>query len=225
MRVAPLSASDLAPARGAQATLVNMISGRDVASATLAELRRGERGSFLLDVQALARSTDTPRRPRVVPDAPAWCRVFDVVRGSETEIAHFGGAPGDPRSAAARILSAGAGEVLATRGERGSVRYVLAGGELQRAEVAAVPCRAPVDPTGCGDSFLSGVCAGRILGLSALESLRLGSFVASRVLALAGLEALAALRTIRREALDYEPAWSSVFAEGPGARRPPPGSR
>lgn len=216
MRVPPLSIADLAPARGAEAVLVNMISGRDVASETLAELRSSEHGPFFLDVQALARSADTPRRPRVVPDAPQWSRLFDVVRGSETEISHFGGTPGDVSRAADRILESGAGEVLATRGERGAVRFVAEGGAVRRTEIPAVRCGVPADPTGCGDSFLSGVCAGRKLGLSGEDAVRLGALVASKVVALVGLEELVALRSIRREAVEYEPKWSPVFAD----RRP-----
>lgn len=212
MCVAPLSLEDLAPARGAEAVLVNMISGRDVACATLEELRRGERGRFFLDVQALARSTHTPRRPRVVPDGAGWSRLFDVVRGSETEIAHFGGTPGDVAAAAERILAAGGGEVLATRGERGGTRFVHENGRLRRTEYVAVRCATPADPTGCGDSFLSGVCAGRVLGMAEDESVKLGALVASRVVALAGLEALVALGSIRREAVAHEPKWSTFFS-------------
>ncbi|MFN8177255.1 MAG: carbohydrate kinase family protein [bacterium] len=213
MRVAPLSEEDLAAARGAEAVLVNMISGRDVPLETLTSFRRGERGRFLFDVQALARTAETPRASRIVPDAPGWSRLFHVVRGSETEIGYFGGTPGNVEAAAERILAAGAGEVLATYGERGAVRYVRGEGGLRRSETPAVRCDAPADPTGCGDSFLSGVCAGGLLGLSPEDAVRLGALVASRVVGLAGLESLVALRSIRHEALAHEPAWAAFFGD------------
>jgi sugar/nucleoside kinase (ribokinase family) len=213
MRVAPLAAQDLAAARGAEAVLVNMISGRDVACETLASFRRAERGRFLFDVQALARTADTPRASRIVPSSAEWSRLFHVVRGSETEIAYFGGVPDHVEQAAERILAAGAGEVLATYGERGAVRFVRSEGGLRRSAIPAVRCEAPADPTGCGDSFLSGVCAGGILGLSPEDAVRLGALVASRVVGLAGLESLVALREIRREAVAHEPAWAPFFGE------------
>jgi sugar/nucleoside kinase (ribokinase family) len=217
MRVAPLSLEDLAAGRGARAWLVNMISGRDVDVETVAALRLEERGLFLLDVQALARTADTPRAPRVVPDAAAWSRGFHVVRGSETEIAHLGGAPADVAAAARTILRAGAGEVLATRGGDGVVRFVREGEEIRATETPAAPCEAPVDPTGCGDAFLSAVCAGRVLGLAPEESVRLGTFVAARVLGLSGIESLVALRDLRAEALAFEPRWARAWGRSPRA--------
>lgn len=209
-RVAALDEADLAPARGARAWLVNMISGRDLTAETLGRLRARENGLFLLDIQALARTTDTPRRSRTVPEFAAWSRLFHVVRGSEVEVAHFGGSPGDPGAAAARILAAGAGEVLATRGERGARRWtssVPGGPAAQESAFPAVACPRPVDPTGCGDAFLSAVCAGRVLGLAPEEAVRLGTYVGSRVLGLSGLESLTALRDLRAEAAAFEPRW------------------
>ena len=213
-RVAPLTASDLAAGAGARAWLVNMISGQDVACATLAELRRRESGLFLLDIQALARSADTPRRPRRVPDFRAWSGLFGIVRGSEVEVAHFGDAPGDLAAAARSVMAAGAQEVVATRGAAG-LRWWTAG-SATAVEVPAVACPRPVDPTGCGDSFLSAVCAGRMLGMGPLDSLRLGTFVASRVLGLSGLAALGGLRHLREEVLHFEPRWSRFWDSGPG---------
>ncbi len=215
MRVRALDDADLGAGRGALAWLVNMISGADVAVDTLARVRAGERGRFLLDIQALARTPDTPRRPRIVADFAAWSRLFHVVRGSEAEVSCFGGAPGDVRAAARRILDAGAAEVIATRGERGARAWASGPDGPQEISVPAGPCDRPVDPTGCGDAFLSAVCAGRVLGLDARESLRLGAFVGSRVLGLSGLASLIALRDLREEALQHEPAWRRAWEEGP----------
>ena len=212
-RVSPLTESDLAAGCGARAWLVNMISGQDVALATLDCVRRRETGLFLLDIQALARTTDTPRRSRRVEDFRSWSGLFHVVRGSETEVAHFGDAPGDVAAAARHVLAAGAMEVVATRGEHG-LRW-WAKGNADAVEVPAVPCRRPLDPTGCGDAFLSAVCAGRMLGLTPADSLRLGAFVGARVLGLAGLAALAELRHLQEEVLEYEPRWSAHWHAGP----------
>jgi sugar/nucleoside kinase (ribokinase family) len=207
MRVPPLGDADLQAARGGVACLVNMTSGRDVEREVLARFRAAERGLFVLDVQALARTRGVPRAPRLVPDFESWSAIFPIVRGSESEIAHFGGDVEDVAASAGRILDAGAREVIVTRAELGGSCYRTERGARTRIDYGAVPCARPVDPTGCGDTFLSGVCAARVLGFPADESLRLGAFVASRVIGLAGLEELCALRTIVDEAIAFEPAW------------------
>jgi ribokinase len=205
MRVATLSEEDLAPLDGAEAVLVNMISGRDVRRTALARRRERSRGRFFLDVQALARSLTTPRRSRVVPDGPEWARVFHVVRGNDEEIAHLGGAPGDVRAAAGRLLAAGAEEVLATHGTAGATRFVTGSAGLEAEQYPAFPCGKPVDPTGCGDSFLAAVVAAHVLGLPPGAGVRLGAFVAARVAGLSGLDSLEALDGIRRQASSVVP--------------------
>lgn len=201
LRVPALSGSDLAGAEGAAAVLVNMISGRDVERPALAALRAGSDGLFLLDVQALARTLETPRRPRSVPDWEQWCSLFDVIRGNEEEIAHFAGAGADVEQAPGRILGAGCAEVLVTRGERGSRRVARTPSGPLGEDLPAFPTEAgPVDPTGCGDAYLSGVCAARLLGAAPEDAPWLGAWVAAEVVTLSGLEALAALRGCRARA-------------------------
>jgi sugar/nucleoside kinase (ribokinase family) len=200
-RVSPLVPKDLAGIESARAVLCNMISGRDLESATMRVFRECSPGLFLLDIQALVRSAERPRRTRPVSGWREWCPLFDVVRGNEIEVASFCDARGDLDEAVRRILDAGAGEVLVTRGAAGSSRMTLSGGQVAVEEVPGVPCEGAIDPTGCGDAYLAAVCAGRVLGLAPGVAPHLGSFVASRVAALRGLEELAALRGIREEAV------------------------
>jgi sugar/nucleoside kinase (ribokinase family) len=221
MRVAALSPDDLLGTIPARAVLVNMISGRDITPETLAAIRRRSGAHFLLDVQALARTFDTPRRPRIVPHREEWCRLFDVVRGNEEEIAHFGGVPEDATAAAERILRSGVGQVITTRGEKGSWHAVLVDDRLAVVDVPPDPWEPTKDPTGCGDSFLAGVCAGRVVGMSPAAAVRLGSFTAGKVAALSGLESLGALRGIGEEAARRDPEWAALAlrfgpSEGPG---------
>jgi len=210
MRVSPLEPRDLRGAAAARVLLVNMISGRDVGRETLAGLRRASAATFLLDVQALARTFDSPRRPRVVRHREEWCRLFDVVRGNEEEIAYFGGHPDDPVAAAERILADGVSEVIATRGEQGAWHATRRGSRVEVVTVPPDPWAPAQDPTGCGDAFLAGVCVGHVLGLSPLEAARLGSYTAARVAALSGLESLLALRGIGGEAAARDPAWATL---------------
>jgi sugar/nucleoside kinase (ribokinase family) len=212
LRVAPLSPADVAGAAGAEAVLVNMISGRDLSPGTVAGLRARSRARFLLDVQALARTADAPRRPRVVPDRDAWCASFDLVRGNADEIVSFGGAR-ELRESVRRILAAGPAEVLATLGDEGSLRAVAArgrGGEPALTTIPAFPAPGAVDPTGCGDSYLSGVCAAAALGVAPEDAPLLGAWTAAQVAALSGLDALAALRGGRERAAQDEPRLAAL---------------
>jgi sugar/nucleoside kinase (ribokinase family) len=224
-RVPPLVPKDLAGIEGAHAILLNMISGRDLTPATVRVFRECSTALFLLDVQALVRSAERPRRTRPVSGWQEWCPLFDVVRGNEVEIAHFCDSAGDLDAALQRILDAGAGEVLATRGALGSVRATLERkrldgarshngrpreGRLHIEEIPAVRCERPLDPTGCGDAYLAGVCAARLLGLEPDVAPHLGSYVASRVVGLRGLTELGALRGIREEAAGADPRFAGL---------------
>lgn len=215
MRVAPLSDPDLAPLLDAEAVLVNMISGRDVDRDTMTRFRARTRARLFLDVQALARSLDAPRRSCVVPDGLAWASTFHVVRGNAEEIAYLGGVPGDPDEAAGRLLAAGAEEVLATRGGAGVTRFAQGSTGTRSRDFPAFACPHPVDPTGCGDSFLAGVVAAHLLGLPPEGGVRLGVYVASRVAGLSGLDALEALDGIREEAAAIVPGLRGSGRGGP----------
>jgi sugar/nucleoside kinase (ribokinase family) len=209
-RVPPLVPEDLAGIESARAILVNMISGRDLTPATVRVLRECSPALFLLDVQALVRSAEKPRRTRAVDGWQEWCPLFDVVRGNDLEIRHFCDSPDSLGEALRRILEAGAGEVLATRGAAGSLRATLEKGRVRAEEVPGVRCERPLDPTGCGDAYLAGVCAARVLGLAPDIAPHLGSYVASRVVALRGLAELAALRGIREEAAAADPRFAPL---------------
>ncbi|MGQ0722444.1 MAG: PfkB family carbohydrate kinase [Candidatus Eiseniibacteriota bacterium] len=196
MNVAPLDERDLRGVSEADAVLVNMISGRDLSLETLARVRAASKGLFLLDVQALARTADSPRRPRSVPEWRRWCAAFDVVRGNEVEIASFPGAA-DSREGMRRILEAGPEEVLATSGVRGSARATRRDGVEHLERIPAFPAPGAEEPTGCGDAYLSGVCAGRLLGVAAGDAPWLGSWIAARVAGLSGIAQLTGLRGLR----------------------------
>jgi sugar/nucleoside kinase (ribokinase family) len=200
MRVAPLSTDDLRGVDSACAVLVNMISGRDVELAVLRSVRAQAKAPWFLDVQALARAPESPRRPRQVPHWREWAALFDIVRGNETEIPWFAAMPGEIRAAMQAILEAGAREVILTRGKLGSLRGVLQNGRTVIEEIPAYPASATEEPTGCGDAYLAAVVAGRLLGLDPSASCHLGSWTAARVAELTGLASLGALVGLRERA-------------------------
>jgi sugar/nucleoside kinase (ribokinase family) len=225
LRVAALDESDLGGVIGARAVLVNLISGRDLSRETLAAIRARTPGPFFLDVQALARTLDSPRASRLVPDWREWVALFDVVRGNEEEIAWFGGRPGDPLAAARRIRAVAGAEVLVTRGARGAWRLPAAPeaptdpGEPPIEEIPAFRSAPGSDPTGCGDAFLAGVVAARVLGADPAVAAGLGAFVAGEVAGLSGLDSLGRLRGVRARAAAAMPA----LVDPRDRREAPPG--
>jgi sugar/nucleoside kinase (ribokinase family) len=188
-----------------------MISGRDVERETLSRVRSQSRGRFFLDIQALARTLESPRTARSIPDWKEWALLFHTVRGNESEVGSFAGCPGDPDQAALRILEVGAEEVLVTRGAEGSRRFSRGGpaGVIEEV-IDAVPRGGPVETTGCGDAYDAAVCAGRALGLGGLDAARFGSFVASEVAGVFGLEGLRDLRGIRSRAARFDPRFARL---------------
>lgn len=209
LRVGPLVSADLAPLASASLVLVNMISGGDVSVDVLRSLRRESSARFVLDVQALARTTDVPREPRSVSNWREWAGVFDVIRGNELEIGWFpAAAAGDVGAAVPALLGAGCEAVIVTRGARGATLWE-GGRQIDFGAEPAVPRL--LDPTGCGDSFLSGVAAALVSGRELPLAMELGVAVSSRVAGLRGLRELASLRdSVRRD------AWARGLLDPPG---------
>ncbi len=220
LRVPPLFGEDLRGVEEADVVLVNMISGRDVDRDALAGLRARSRARFLLDVQALARTLESPRRPRAVPEGRRWAELFHTVRGNEAEIAALAGlgtgeaSRDDAARAAAVILSCGPSEVFVTRGEAGSVRFTNGARGLRAQNIEAVPRPGEVDSTGCGDAYDAALAAGACFGLDGFDAGRLGSFVGSEVAGVRGLEGVRALRGLRERAVDFDPRFAVVGRRG-----------
>jgi len=152
-------------------------------------------------------------------------------------IAFGGGA--DLEDSLRRVLAAGPAEAIATLGEGGSLR-AFRSGEIAFQRIPAFPAPPPIDPTGCGDSYLSGLCAAAALGAVPADAPLLGAWTAARVAAVSGLEALVTLRGGRDRAARDEPRLAALAAcaaadpaadpaaGSPGARSPsaaPRGSR
>lgn len=210
LRVPPLSEEDLRGAQKASVILVNMISGQDVDRETFARLRSGSSARFFLDIQALARTLTSPRTSRSIPEWREWTALFHTVRGNEKEVASFAGCPGNPETAARRILEAGAEEVLVTRGAEGSRRFSNVTGAIREETIDAVPRSGPLETTGCGDAYDAAVCAAWMFGLSGDDAARFASFVGSEVAGVFGLEGLRQLRGIRARAARFDARFASL---------------
>ncbi|WP_426517554.1 carbohydrate kinase family protein [Diaminobutyricibacter sp. McL0618] len=103
----------------------------------------------------------------------------DAFFPNDAEAMRLTGEP-DPFRAAQRLVALGAGCVYVTCGERGAIVATAAGIETVPAFSAT-----PVDSTGCGDAFVSGVMLGMLRGESPVEAARVGA--AAAALTVAGL--------------------------------------
>ena len=77
---------------------------------------------------------------------------------------------GEVEQQAARLIECGAGTVIITRGQEGS----LAARGRQRWQAGAYPARS-IDPTGAGDAFAAGIITGILQGWDLAEMLRYGA--------------------------------------------------
>ncbi len=165
----------------------------DVAQATLRAARS----------QGLATSIDF-----LVPGDPAWYEVVeplvalaDVVLPNDEQVLGFTGAS-ELVEGCRRLLDAGTATVVVTAGAAGAV-------VVDATNATAVPAVSveAVDTTGCGDAFSAGFIRGRTLGLTVLESTRLGCAVAGLVATGSGTDAgcydLAAVSALAGTALEH----------------------
>lgn len=128
-----------------------------------------------LDVQGLVRRIVRGRvEPADWPDKRAGLARLAFLKADEHEARVLTG-ESDPRRAARRLADWGPEEVVVTRAARGAV--VWAEGALW--EVPAVPAADPVDPTGCGDTFMAGYLFSRLRGGAPFASARFGAAAAT----------------------------------------------
>lgn len=134
-----------------------------------------ERGRLSLDVQGLVRRIV---QGRVEPcdwreKARGLARVA-IVKADEHEAQVLTGER-DPRAAARRLAGWGPSEVLVTRAGDGVV--VCHAGRVDA--VDAFPASDPIDPTGCGDTFMAGYVFARLEGADPVEAARFGAAAAT----------------------------------------------
>ena len=115
-------------------------------------------GLVELDVQSFTREVvDGAVRPAPPAATLAPLARLAVLKADAAEILSFTGA-GDVGAAAAKVQRAGVRETLVTYASRGSTVFAPAG----RVEIAALPPRRHVDPTGCGDTYLAAYLTRRL---------------------------------------------------------------
>ena len=140
------------------------------------------RGTVALDGQGLLRL----RRPGqvVLQMAPKIRNLVQHARilKTDAEEARLLTGCNSTQDALTELQSWGPSEILITDGSRGSSICSPEG----MWEIPAYPPTDPVDPTGCGDTYLAGYVTARLKGLTPHQSAHVGAVAASHKLAYAG---------------------------------------
>jgi len=177
--------------RDLDALYLNFISGFELDLETATALRRGFSGPIYADFHSLLLDVaeDGVRRPKTLPDAPAWCACFDAVQLNEDEMARVGP---DAMAVAARAFDAGVGLLVVTLGARGAAYFAApsfafrhrdarpAGGPIRTARLPAPEVAESGDTTGCGDVFGATLVARLLHGDDLEEALREANRLAAR---------------------------------------------
>ncbi len=177
--------------RDLDALYLNFISGFELDLETATALRRGFPGPIYADFHSLLLDVaeDGRRRPKGLPDAPAWFSCFDAVQLNEDEMARIGA---DPMTVAAEALQRGVGLLVVTLGARGAAyftaptftfhhsRELRATGPIRTARLPVPEIATAGDPTGCGDVFGATVVARLLRGDPVEVALREGNRMAAR---------------------------------------------
>ena len=133
------------------------------------------RGRVSLDVQGLVRRIVRGRvEASDWPDKRRGLSRVAIVKADEYEAQVLTG-ESDPEACARRLASWGPEEVLVTRAADGVI--VCHAGEVHA--VASIPAPDPVDPTGCGDTFMAGYVFSRLRGAEPAVAARFGAAAAT----------------------------------------------
>lgn len=179
------------------ALYVNFISGYELDLEAATALRRGFSGPIYADLHSLLLDVaeDGLRRPRGLPDAPAWFSCFDAVQLNEDELGRIGP---DPLAVAASALEHGAGLLVVTLGPRGAVYFAApsfgfrhrdgpqVAGPIRTARLPLAEIAEEGDSTGCGDVFGATTVASLLRGDDLEAALREANRLAARNLSAHG---------------------------------------
>ena len=165
-RVSPLSLSEVQGGLSAEAILVNFISGSDISLEALNYLKTHRTGLLCVDVQWLSTGLkeDGTKFFRPIPDWRKWLGRVDIVKLNENEIRTLSDKASlleEPYlQTALKLIQQGVSMVLITLGSAGSqLVYRDVDNTIYSYVSRGVPLEKVVDPTGCGDVFISAFLA------------------------------------------------------------------
>jgi sugar/nucleoside kinase (ribokinase family) len=169
MPTAPIEFEQIEPfLDGAEAMLVNMISGVDITIDTLRKVRSRFKGFIHMDIHNIVMTTreDGAREYVRALDGIEWCVNADTVQMNETELSYIGEGKmteykiaeeiliNSPQKAKAMILTRGSDGVscyTTTEKEYGGEKFI----DLDKKDLMAIDNPDFADSTGCGDVFAS----------------------------------------------------------------------
>lgn len=176
-RVSPISLSDIKPFLNAEVVLINFISGLDISLEALKYLKIHKTGLLCVDVQSLGLDLgeDGTKFLRPIPHWRDWLGHLDIVKLNENEIKTLSDDENlleEPYvRTALKLIRLGISMVLITLGPEGSqlvYRDLDTGIYLYVSQ--GVPVNNVMDPTGCGDVFLSAFLAYYLKERSVLQA-------------------------------------------------------
>jgi len=184
---------------GADAVLVNMVSGFDLTLETMDALRmaiRGERIPIHFDFHSLTLGvTETHSRyRRPVEEWRRWAFMVDSVQLNEEEIAGLPLEPMSEQQTAGHLLTLGTKAILVTRGERGVSLYRNDQKHVLRTDFPGVPVQAEPETTGCGDVFGAAFLFQYVRSADLVAATEFANRVSAAKVRMRGVDELAGLR-------------------------------
>jgi len=192
---------------GADAILINMISGEDITLETMKQIRSNFRGLIHTDIHNLVMRTNTDgtREHTNLENWREWCTSADTVQMNEFEISSMSRMMKTDYEVAEEILiklKSNVKGVIVTRGKNGISAFTRKeksfGGEkffdLEREEINAIESPHFVDSTGCGDVFASSFLMDFSKNGNFRKSLHFATRIASFNATLSGIDELYKLR-------------------------------
>ncbi len=166
----------------AGAYLLGPLTAGDLPLAVVAALAK--RAPLSLEAQGYMRAafpSDEPVRFAAWPEMADVLSLVTCLKVDEVEAGVLTG-EGEPARMAARLAEYGPTEVIVTAGARGSLVWY----QGRTYPIAACPVARPVDPTGCGDTYIAGYIVARWRGRTPEEAGHAGAVAAAAKLAVHG---------------------------------------
>lgn len=133
--------------------LMNMITGFELSSQKLCEIKQNTNAIIYFDVHSLSRGIDenNVRFPKKVENKSEWLKSIDILQANEFEILTLSD-ESDELKIAEDILSHNVKILLITKGKYGASAYYYENNKIESAVIPAIKINS-INSVGCGDIF------------------------------------------------------------------------
>ena len=189
----PIEAERFQSVLDSDALLFNFISGFDVTLDTLLEVRKKFGGKMFMDLHSLSLGIDEKgyRYKRIPQNWKSWVACFDCIQMNQVEadlLIEYENEIRSHKELAEYLLSSGAEVVNITLGENGSFLAYFEDDKIELRHLNAEKDAVAVDPTGCGDAYLTAFGLEYIRGSHPLAAAKNANKIAGLVSTLRGIE-------------------------------------